>query len=303
LVTGKVLWGGVTTLYDTGIVYRSAGSPNVRPVSTVAAAVILRVTASHESATRKPLSSIPDGRERGFELERQVLARLDGFAYRHGVPAKLLDGSPAPVLDLRCAYSLPFTHLSEVVEREVPILYRPTSGVYPCDAIRMPAADDRSGSVCFIECSTTDPVLQKRVSKVNKWFAPDGVVTELLARSGRKGTVVLFYDAPLPSRSLSAGAKALSAGSVPPESAPRPTEAVGLGAGVALVAAAVSGFVPPASSGGAAPPPSAVASKAVSGGGRGSQRGASAAVLPSPVVDVVCVVDAPSLSEPLTLLL
>jgi len=303
LVTGKVLWGSVTTLYDTGIVYRTAGSPNVRPVSTVAAAVILRVTASYESATRKPLSSISDGLERGFELKRQVLARLDGFAYRHGVPAKLLNGSLAPVLDLNCAYSLPFTHLSEVVEREVPILYRPTSSTYSCDAIRMPAANDRSGSVCFIECSTTDPVLPERVDKVNKWFAPVGMVTQLLARSGRKGTAVLFYDAPLPTRSLMAAAKALSAGSVPPAPAPRPTGAGGLGAGAALVAGAVSGPAPSASSVGAAPPPCAIVSKGASESGRESQRGASAAVLPTPVVCVVCVVDAPSLSEPLTLLL
>jgi hypothetical protein len=93
-----------------------------RAQTPFASAAILRVAASHAAATRTPLSSIPKGRERGLERQRQVLARLDGFAYPHSVPVESLDCSPAPPLNVSCVYLLPFTHLVEVVEREVPVL-------------------------------------------------------------------------------------------------------------------------------------------------------------------------------------
>jgi hypothetical protein len=35
LAASKVLWGGATTLYDTGVVYRTAASPFVQPASPV----------------------------------------------------------------------------------------------------------------------------------------------------------------------------------------------------------------------------------------------------------------------------
>ena len=218
LVSGSLLWASAPILYDAGIVYRSSLRPNIYPISAVASAVILRVTGAHISINRKTLSTIPDGRERGLELERQVLSRLDRFASREGVPVKLLDGTPAERLELQCGYSLPFSNLSEVIARDVPVLYRPISLTYPCDGIRMPAVDDPDGKVCFIECSTTDPVLASRVEKVQKWLEPEGVVTKLLSSCGRQPVFALFYDGVLKERGLtafSAGARALTSGKLP----------------------------------------------------------------------------------------
>lgn len=219
LVMGNVTWRDAAGLFDRGLVYRSSGSAFVRPISAAAAAVILRVTALHHSKTRKPLSSIVDGRERGFELERQVLARLDSCTAGIDVPSKHLDGSSAVSMTIRCGYSLPFCHLSE---RDVPVLYRPVSLNYQCDAILMPASGDSESKICFLECSTTEPVEADRVEKVIKFFAPDGVVTQLLAaaRPGRTASVVLFYDGSLKLRgSVSDRVKSLSHGqwSLPPK--------------------------------------------------------------------------------------
>lgn len=215
VVSGKVRWSSATALYDTGIVYRSAASEYVQPISMAAGAVLLHVVNAHTLSARKPLSSISDGAERGYELQRQVLARLDGFDSPSGVPTKLLDGTPAPSLDLRCSYSLPFSDDKEVVARDVPVLYRPVDPNYPCDAILMPAASDATARICFIECSVTDPLHSNRVTKVQKWFAPTGVVTRLGSLSGRPATVVLVYDGLLRLRApskLPRAARALSMG-------------------------------------------------------------------------------------------
>ena len=218
LLSGKIMWGATKVLYDTGIVYRSSASPNVHPISAVAAAVLLRVTSAYGNATRSQLSTMSDGRERGLELERQVLASLDSFLSTHGVPSKLLNGMPSDALNMPCNYSLPFELLSEVVALDVPVLYRPIDLTYPCDGILMPASSDAGGAVHILECSTTDPTNSARVRKVGGYFKPDGVFTRLKAmNSGRDVFVALFYDADLPVRAaLSAGAIDISSGTVPP---------------------------------------------------------------------------------------
>ena len=218
LLSGKILWGATTVLYDTGIVYRSSASPYVRPISAVAAAVLLRVTSAYGNATRLQLSTISDGRQRGFELERQVLANLDGFLSTHGVPSKLLDGMPSDALNMPCSYSLPFKLLDEVIALDVPVLYRPIDLTYPCDGVLMPASSDAGGAVHILECSTIDPTNSARVQKVGGYFKPDGVFTRLKAmNSGRDVLVALFYDADLPVRaSLSAVVIDISSGTVPP---------------------------------------------------------------------------------------
>jgi hypothetical protein len=286
LLSGNVQWGGAKILYDTGIVFRGAASPYVKPVSTAANAVLLRVASAHNLVTRVRTSSIADGRQRGFELERQVLARLDGFKSTHGVPCKLLDGTPTAAVDISCSYSLPFRDLKEVVEQDVPVLFCPTSGTFDCDAILMPAAGS-GGVVYVIECSSTDPIVPKRIKKVGDYFRLGGVVEQLQAR-GYRVVVVLFHDSDLPARpSLSDGAISISVGKAPPS--PPPAAATASAAASSSAPAAPS--QPPAVS----PPASAVKGKSKK----------AAPLQQAPVAglgNVVRVVDAQSLVRPLGVL-
>lgn len=68
LISGQLQWGSAKVLYDTGIVFRSAASEFVRPISLAATAVLLRVTSAYHAATAPRLSSITDGRERGIRI-------------------------------------------------------------------------------------------------------------------------------------------------------------------------------------------------------------------------------------------
>lgn len=129
---GKVYWRAVADLYDAGLVYRTARSPFVQPISHSRSRRYpppSSCTFSQHTFPGAPLTSIADDRVRGVELERQVLKRLDGFASASDVPAKTLGGAPTPSPDLRCSYTLLFTSLAEVVLREEPVLYRPTSSL------------------------------------------------------------------------------------------------------------------------------------------------------------------------------
>ena len=204
VLTGKMSWVCASHLYDAGIVFRTQESPFVLPVSSLASAVILRVIASSELENMKPLSSIPYGRHRGFELERQFLGRVDGYNHRL-LQTKLLDGTSAPhapLVDVNCSYALPFTSMADLVARDEPVLYRPTSGIFACDGIVMPAADSEAGEILLIECSTRDPLHSHRVAKVRKWFSSVGLVTQILAQfPRRKVRVLLVYDGVLQDRS------------------------------------------------------------------------------------------------------
>jgi len=242
LVRGDLGWGTAKPLYDAGIVYRSATSVKVQPISAVAAAVILHVIASHVRGQRKDLRLIQGGRQRGFELEEQVLSFLNPI--KQMVNTKLLDGHSGPALQLRCDYSLPFQTLAEVVPRDVPILYRPNSDIYPCDGILMPAEGDQSGAIILIECSTDNPRSSDRVSKVQKWYlpeaaqAPDRVPVALKCRyPSREVVVALCYDdkLDLSTVELSSEALALSKGELPAPagstmSTPSPPGSVGTAA-------------------------------------------------------------------------
>ena len=207
LLRGELSWSTAKPLYDAGIVYRTAASSLVHPVSAVASAVILHVMASYVCEQFKDIKSVQDGRLRGFELEDQVFSFLNPV--NQLVPCKRLDGSPGPALQLQCQYSLPFKELEEVVPRDVPVLYRPLSGTYPCDGILMPPAEGEDGSasgeIILVECSTSYPRLKERIDKVQKWYLPevlpkpahepDRVATALKARYPLRPLVVaLCYD-------------------------------------------------------------------------------------------------------------
>lgn len=291
LLRGNVTWYSAKILYDTGIVFRSATSPYVKPVSAAASAVLLRAAFAHNLATRVRTSSITNGCQRGLELERQVLARLDGFTSTNGVPCKLLDGTPTDAVDMLSSYSLPFSDLKEVVEQDVPVLFCPTDGAYPCDAILMPAAGS-GGVVYVIECSSTDPAVAKRIKKVGDYFAPGGVVEELQAR-GYQVVVVLFHDRNLPvRRSLTEDAIAICAGKAPPSPPPQDAAAT-VGAGTVSRGSAPGPAAP--SQPPAVSPPASASAQTVNGKGK---RKKIAALQQTPGVaglgNVVRVVDAQS---------
>jgi hypothetical protein len=283
LLCGKVQWGSAKILYDTGIVFRSSSSPYVEPISIAAQAALLRASSAYNLATRVRTSSIADGRLRGFELERQVLARLDGFLSTHGLPCKLLDGTPAPAVEMPCSYSLPFSSLVEVVAHDVPVLFCPVDQTYPCDAILMPAAGC-GGVVYIIECSSTDPTVTRCAEKVGKYFGPSGIAQQLKAR-GFPVVVLIFHDCDLPVRqTLSEDVIAISKGNAIPTPA--------------ASASSQAADVP-------SPAPAATAIK-----GKRSSKKLAAALQPqqAPTVtvlalgDVVRVVDKQSLERPLGVL-
>ena len=215
LLIGKVPWSEAKGLYDAGIMYRSVGSEFLRPVSAAASSAYLTCTAAHIRGSAQPLSSHTDGRTRGFELEKQVLAGLVHANTLVGV--KLLDGEECDSLHLRGSYALPFSALNEVVPRESPVLYRPLSLTFPCDGILMPAAGDKESAIVIVECSTTDPRSVARVDKVLRFLEPTGVVSALgRAFPALRRVVMLVYDGALQKLELSSfAAAALSHGQHP----------------------------------------------------------------------------------------
>jgi hypothetical protein len=205
LLRGELEWSTAKPLYDAGIVYRTAGTALVHPVSALAAAVILHVTAEYVRGHPEDIRLIADGRWRGFALEDQLFSFINPI--NQLVPAKLLDGTDGPAVHLKCKYAVTFKSLEEVVSKSVPVLYLPDSGTYPCDGILMPAAGDADGEITLVEASTEDPRTVKRVKKVLKWYRPgpkqpregDPVATVLKGRYPNRPLVVaLCYDKELP---------------------------------------------------------------------------------------------------------
>ena len=209
LVRGELTWSRAKPLYDDGLVARMESYYFVVPVSPVAAAVILHTVAAEVRGGGVSLSSKRAGAERGFELERQLLARLTSFATT--VPANLLDGTPTASLQLRADYALPFKVLHEVLPRDEPVAYVPLNPNFACDVVMMPAADDAASPIILLEPSTTDPLDPDRVKKVRKWFEPEGVVTMLRAVYPKRQVVcALVWDQALRSRALSDSAAELA---------------------------------------------------------------------------------------------
>ena len=209
LLAGKMSWRTAKGLYDAGIMYRTADSDALRPVSAIASSSYLTAAARYilRAASSMPLSSITDGRQRGFALEARVLARLTTASTLVGT--KSLDGNHADALILCVSYALPFEDLSEVVQRESPVLYQPLSLTYPCDGI---IVGDAEGTIVVLECSTSVPTIEKRATKVLKYFRPDGVVSVLAKRFTQLPlTVALVFDGDLAKEGLSEDAARLAA--------------------------------------------------------------------------------------------
>jgi hypothetical protein len=196
LLAGKLPWTAAKGLYDAGIMYRSASSDFLRPVSAWASSAYLSCLAKHYLREARPLSSITDGRRRGFELEQQFLAAV--MDTNAEVDTKLLDGTKSREIRLQSFYALPFNSLDELMPREVPVLYCPLSLTFRCDGILMPAASDTDGAIIIVECSTTNPRGSARVDKVLRYLEPTGVAGTL-ARGfpALRRIVALVYDGDL----------------------------------------------------------------------------------------------------------
>ena len=216
LLAGKLSWRTAKGLYDAGIMFRTAASDCIRPVSAIAASIYLSSVAKLILRTgATPLSSIADGRRRGFELEARVLARLSEGSFEP--PAKLLDGRRSDPLSLRSSYALPFDQLEEVVPRSSPVLYQPQSLTHQCDGIVMPASGAKD-AIVVLECSTQSPRLPERVGKVLKYLRPGGVVSKLAQRYPFLPCVVaLVYDGDLAEAAVHGDTGALCRGELPSE--------------------------------------------------------------------------------------
>ena len=234
LLAGKLSWRTAKGLYDAGIMFRTAASDCIRPVSAIAASIYLSSVAKLILRTgATPLSSIADGRRRGFELEARVLARLSEGSFEP--PAKLLDGRRSDPLSLRSSYALPFDQLEEVVPRSSPVLYQPLSLTHQCDGIVMPASGAKDAIIVVLECSTQSPRLPERVGKVLKYLRPGGVVSRLAQRYPFLPCVVaLVYDGDLAEAAVHGDTGALCRGELPPE------QRAALGGPTAVAATAAS---------------------------------------------------------------
>ncbi len=215
LVAGDLSWIAAKGLYGAGIVYRTAGSELVRPVSAAASSAYLVAAAKYSlnPQGRRPLSSFTDGRKRGFELEERLRVRLTLTSVL--VSTKLLSGAPGDEVAVQRSSVVLFDSLAEVVPRADAVLYHPRSMTFPCDGILMPSVDDETGAIVVLECSTTSPRASTRVRKVQRYLAPTGIASDLARRfPARKLIVALVYDgvlekAPL---KLSKSAEVLSGG-------------------------------------------------------------------------------------------
>lgn len=78
MLSGKMPWTAAKGLYDAGIMYRTSSSDFICPVSAWASAAYITITSvsRYICGAAKPLSSLTDGRARGPELEKQMLACL-----------------------------------------------------------------------------------------------------------------------------------------------------------------------------------------------------------------------------------
>ena len=215
LLSGKMRWTAAKGLYDAGIMFRREDSDTLHPVSAMASSAYLSTTARYilSAASSTPLSSLTDGRQRGFALEARVLARL--ITISNLVGTKLLCGRHSAALSLRVSHSLIFSQIDEVVPREMPVLYQPTTLTYPCDGIIMPAIGDAQGAIVILECSTSSPRSDKRVAKVRRYLQPGGVASVLAERFPALPRIVaLVFDSDLAEQKLSGDAAALAAADV-----------------------------------------------------------------------------------------
>jgi len=215
LLAGKLSWRTAKGLYDAGIMFRREDSDTLHPVSAMASSAYLSTTARYilSAASSTPLSSLTDGRQRGFALEARVLARLTTVSNLVGT--KLLCGRHSAALSLRVSHSLIFSQIDEVVPREMPVLYQPTALTYPCDGIIMPAIGDAQGAIIILECSTSSPRSDKRVAKVRRYLQPGGVASVLAERFPALPRIVaLVFDSDLAEQKLSSDAAALATADV-----------------------------------------------------------------------------------------
>jgi len=220
LLRGQLTWVDVKGAYDYGLVAFAAPSvpeqdKNVMPVSPVAASVLHQQMSAVRRGLKAPsLSTIQGDSERGYELERQLLCRLDPIKLR--VSSVLLNGKFGPSISLHVDHTMIYRTLDETAtSTALHVLYRPHSTKSPCDAIIVPAtpanSSDDIAPLLVLEVSVTDPRESERVDKISKWFGQDKLIDQLkAAHPHRSITIVLFWNGTLsPERTKHKNIKAL----------------------------------------------------------------------------------------------
>jgi hypothetical protein len=196
VVRGQERVDPVKGLYDAGLVARFDETQLVRPVSSVAASVVLEVlTKEYRKKDRVPLSGLI-GAARGLELERRLIASL----YTQTsvlLPATTLDGQPTGGLLFPTDFALVFTAISDIVAYPTSnVLYMPSSSNYPCDAIFVASrGNDKPPHAYVLEASITDPRTSTRLEKCVGWFGTGKLIDELRQRFPNCDvSCVLFWD-------------------------------------------------------------------------------------------------------------
>ena len=192
LLRGQINWLPVKGLYDAGLVARFDETGLIRPVSPVAASVLLEVFARLEqSVGRQALSSL-SGAKRGYELESQVIKAL--AVGRGAVEAFALNGKRAAVVDIYNDLTATFDAMKELtVHPRSTVLFVPNDEKYPCDAISIPS--EEALPIKLFEVSVTCPRNANRIEKCLSWFEPRGLMEGLRAQlPGRSFQCVFVHD-------------------------------------------------------------------------------------------------------------
>ena len=209
LLRGQLTWVDVKGAYDYGLVAFVAPSvpvqdKNVIPVSPVAASVLHQQMSAVRRRLKAPsLSTIQGDSERGYELERQLLCRLDPI--KLDVSSVLLDGKFGPSFSLHVDHAMIYdTYEETATSTDMHVLYIPRSTQSSCDAIIVPASpanpSDEIAPLLVLEVSVTDPRTPKRVNKISKWFDQGELIDQLkAAHPHRSITIVLFWNGTLSS--------------------------------------------------------------------------------------------------------
>jgi hypothetical protein len=215
LLQGNVSWDMAKGAYDHGLVALTSSDVFVQPISPVAGSVLhQQLLTVLRGMERVSLSSIDQGPQRGYELERQMQMRLVPCAKSIGTKHLQIADGPGSAAHLRVDHMLLFHEPKDTVLSEsLSTLYVPDRSNYACDGIIVPAVrtsnvdgaeSEASASaveraldpVLVLEHSVTDPRDSERVEKIEKWFSPGALIDKVkAAHPGRPITILLCWPA------------------------------------------------------------------------------------------------------------
>jgi len=184
-------------IYDHGLLLCDAGTKKLHVSSAIASSVLFQLYSEYVRRSPDRLSNHPEGAERGFAFQRQVLGRLNGPT-SHYVSAKSFkaayDTSHNRALQVSVSRTNVFTNLKEITRDDVHwTLWVNASDQYACDGIIVPPmeADIRTSPMIVLDTSVSDPFSADRREKVKR--VHEKIIKPLMGRF--KNVVGLyFYD-------------------------------------------------------------------------------------------------------------